>query len=253
MIKTLRITSVLAGMLAIAFLAISVVYGTDKDPEVDELLKAPSAVEEFEKHKGENARKASANTKSPLVVAAEDLAKLINPPKKVVPRPVRTGAKIAKRPTPKVAPKKVSAKFRLVGTCYSDTPANRVAFIDEPGQGQHWVRESDKIGHMTIKEIKDGVVVVHNGKGLEELVKEEPETLSLIDDGKGAGQARSGNGNTGNNRAIKAAPSGLVKRSLSEGEGLSAEKRSAASISKSSPPVRRPGQSQAAYQAALRA
>jgi hypothetical protein len=117
MIKTLRITSVLAGLLAIAFVGISVVYGTDNDPEVDELLKAPSAVEEFEKNKGENARQANANTKSPLVVAAEELAKLINPPKKIVPRTVKSGSKIPRRPTPKVGPKKVSAKFRLVGTC----------------------------------------------------------------------------------------------------------------------------------------
>jgi hypothetical protein len=253
MIKTLRITSVLAGMLAIAFLGISVVYGTDNDPEVDELLKAPSAVEEFEKNKGENARKASANTKSPLVVAAETLAKLINPPRKTVRPPVKSGTKIAKRPTPKVGPKKVSAKFKLVGTCYSDIAANRCAFIDEPGQGQHWVKESDKIGHMTIKEIKDGVVVVHNGQGLEELLVEEADVISLMDDGKGTAQAPSGNTKTSNKSAIKAVPGGLVKRSLSEGDDTSAEKSSVSSASKTSPPVRRAGQSQAAYQAALRA
>jgi hypothetical protein len=253
MIKTLRITSVLAGILAIAFLGISVVYGTDNDPEVDELLKAPSAVEEFEKNKGENARKASANTKSPLVLAAEELAKLINPPKKIVRPPAKSGTKIAKRPTLKVGPKKVSAKFKLVGTCYSDIAANRCAFIDEPGQGQHWLRESDKIGHMTIKEIKDGVVVVHNGQGLEELLVEETDVVNLMDDGKGTDQALSGNAKTGNSSAIKAVPGGLVKRSLSEGDGTSAEESSVSSASKTSPPVRRAGQSQAAYQAALRA
>ncbi len=254
MIKTLRITSVLAGMLAIAFLGISVVYGTDDDPEVDELLKAPGAVEQFEKNRGKSAHKASANTKSPLVVAAEELAKLINPARKTVPRRPRPASKIVRPTGPKVVPNKVTAKFKLVGTCYSDVAANRCAFIDEPGQGQHWVRESDKIGHLTIKEIKDGVVVVQNGQGLEELLVEEAEVVSLLDDGKGTADALSGSTKTGSNPAIKAVPgTGLVTRSLSDGDDALPKGNSAASMSRTAMPVKRAGQSEASYQAALRA
>lgn len=228
MIKTLRITSVLAAMLAIACVAISVVYGTEDDPEVGALLKAPGAVEQFEKNKGKNARNGSDNTQPPLVVAAEELAKLINPPQQRTVRRPPAGTKITRRPTPAVAPKKVSAKFKVIGTCYSDVPANRCAFIDEPGQGQHWVRESDKIGHLTIQEIKDGLIVVHNGQSLEEIAVEETEVVSLIDDGKGPADGRI--------RATTqvSTPSPDEASTLPE------------------PPVRRPGQSEASYQAALR-
>ena len=228
MIKTLRITSVLAALLAIAFVGISVVYGTEDDPEVDELLKAPGAVEQFEKNKGKDARDTSADAKSPLVVAAESLAKLINPPPTRVVRPPQSaGTKISRRP-PKVAPKKTTAKFTVIGTCYSEIPANRCAFIDEPGQGQHWVRESDKIGHLTIKEIKDGVVVVDNGQELEEIPVVEATVVSLLDDGKGQASAPAG--------------------STTE-----AADTAASDAAPSKPPVRRPGQSQASHQAALRA
>jgi len=218
-------------MLAIAVLAISVVHATDDDPKVDELLKAPGAVEQFKLNRGKNTSNGSPEKKSPLVVAAEELAKLINPPKSKISRPsVRPGTKISRRSAPKVAPTKVSPKFKLIGTCYSDIAANRCAFIDEPGQKQYWVRESDKIGHMTIKEIKDGVVIVHNGQGLEELLVEEPEVevVSLTDDGK---------------RTVRAP----------NADATEAPVTSTPVSTTSRPPVRRAGQSEAAYQAAVRA
>lgn len=227
MIKTLRITSILAGTLAIACLAMSV-QGIEDDPVVGELLEAPGAVAQFEKIKGKNLGKAGGDTKSPLVAAAEELAKLINPKPKIVRKAPRPTGKTSRPRGPKVAPSQVSTKFKLVGTCYSDIPAHRFAIIDEPGQGRHWVRESDKIGHMTIQEIKDSVVVVHNGAALEELLVEKTEVVNLMDDGT----------------ATSAAPAASTPR-------VSGIATSVAAAAK--PPVKRPGQTEAAYQATLRA
>jgi hypothetical protein len=83
---------------------------------------------------------------------------------------------------------------------------------------------------LTIKEIKDGVVVVHNGQGLEEMPVVETEVVSLVDDG----------------RDQASAPVGHATQ-------VSGTSTSGSDALASKPPVRRPGQSQAAHQAALRA
>jgi len=53
--------------------------------------------------------------------------------------------------------------------------------IDEPGKGRHWVRQSTVVSHLTIEQIKDGLVVVKGAKGTFELAPEpRPLQRSLV-------------------------------------------------------------------------
>ena len=54
------------------------------------------------------------------------------------------------------------------------------ALIDEPGKGRYWVRQSSMVGHVTIEQVKDGIVVVKSGeKTFERTIEKEPATGSL--------------------------------------------------------------------------
>jgi len=54
------------------------------------------------------------------------------------------------------------------------------ALIDEPGRERRWVRQSGKVGHLFIEQVKDGIVVVKSSdKTFELLVEEKPETNIL--------------------------------------------------------------------------
>jgi hypothetical protein len=75
----------------------------------------------------------------------------------------------------------VAAKFKLVGTSrYALHPELSLALIDEPGKGLYWVRQFSKVGHLIIEQVKDGLVVVRDGKNTFELVAERPEKRSLL-------------------------------------------------------------------------
>ena len=69
MIKTLRITSVVAGALAVIFLIVLVFFGTGSNKQVEEFLKSEGIIEKF--NKAENsATKTSRSQTSPLVIQA---------------------------------------------------------------------------------------------------------------------------------------------------------------------------------------
>jgi hypothetical protein len=61
-----------------------------------------------------------------------------------------------------------------------------LALIDEPGKGLHWVRQSSKVGHLLIEQIKDGLIVVKDGKGTFELEAEQKPEISLLEGAPGA-------------------------------------------------------------------
>jgi hypothetical protein len=53
--------------------------------------------------------------------------------------------------------------------------------IDEPGKDIHWVRQSAKVGHLVIEQIKDGLVVVKDGeRTFEVAVVERPKKVNLV-------------------------------------------------------------------------
>jgi hypothetical protein len=172
MIKTLRITSVIAVVLAVVFFVLPAVFGVRGDKQIEQFLNSAGAIEEFKQARGDKVED-KRNETSPLVKQAEAFALYLNPP----PKPSTVPSVSRSEPRPK----SVSPKFRLVGTSrHSLHPELSLALIDEPGKGLRWVRPSSKVGHLIIEQVKDGLVVVRDGESTFELVAERPEKRSLL-------------------------------------------------------------------------
>lgn len=181
MIKTLRITTIIAAFLAVGLLAFPVVYGYRGDEEIEKFLKSPGAIEKFNKAKG--AKVNTGNQVSPLVKQATLFALIINPPP---PRP-RDPIRMAKPPTarpvvPERVPDKVfTTKFDLVGTSYyASRPELSLAYIDEPGKGLYWVRQGARVGHLLIEEVRDGSLIVKDREKTVTLMPKRAPKKSLI-------------------------------------------------------------------------
>jgi len=175
MIKTLRITSVVAVVLAVVFFVFPAVFGFRSDKEVEEFLNLPGAIEKFKEARGGKTR--SESQISPLVKQAEAFALYLSPPKpkRTIAPPRPTTSRIPSPPAP------VSAKFRLIGTSYyASHPEMSLALIDEPGKGFHWVKQGSEVGHLVIEQIKDGVLVVQDGQRTFELEAERTPKISLL-------------------------------------------------------------------------
>jgi hypothetical protein len=175
MIKTLRITSVAAAVLAVIvviFFVFHVVFGSDE--RIKELLDSPGVIKKFEKTVKKP--RGDASQESPLVQQAGAFALYLDPPKPKTPRPA-TG-----RTTDIVRGPAVTPKFKVLGTSYyKGRPELSIALIDEPGKGLHWVRQSSKVGHLLIEQIKDGLIVVKDAKGTFELAAEQNPETSLLE------------------------------------------------------------------------
>jgi hypothetical protein len=176
MINTLRITSVIAVILAGVFFVFPVVFGVRSNQQVNEFIASPGVRERFEQA-ADSKSKSTENRASPLVQQAEAFALYLNPPKSKTPTsPLgpKTGTII--RSTSGITP-----KFKVFATSYcQNNPELSLALIDEPGQGRHWVRQSSKVGHLLVEQVKDGLVVVKSGEETFELAIEQiPETTAL--------------------------------------------------------------------------
>ena len=179
MIKTLRITSVIAAVLATFFVVFPAVFGVSRNEQIEDFLNSAGAIEKFRLAKG-TGRTNSKSQSCPLVEQARAFALYLNPPKAEKRQTVR---KKASTPQATPRPKEVSPKFTLKGTSYyAMHPEMSLALIDEPGKGLRWVRQSSKVGHLVIEQVKDGLVVVRDGKRAEELIAERPSRKSLIKD-----------------------------------------------------------------------
>jgi len=175
MIKTLRITSVVAAILAGVFFVFPVIYGVRNDERVDEFLKLPSVREKFENVAGNKAKPGESRV-SPLVEQAEAFALYLNPLKPTIPKTAK-GAK-----TTSISSRlPVTPKFKVFGTIYcAGNPELSQVLIDEPGRGRRWVRQSSNVGHLLIEQVKDGIVVVKSSEKTFEIpVEEKPETSIL--------------------------------------------------------------------------
>ena len=159
MVKTLRITTVVAVIIAIAIFALPAIYGIQKDENIEKFLNAPGVIEKFNATSG-NRTQINTNQVHPLVQQAQEFALILDPPKPVI----NTARKQFNRPPVAVAPAKNSPMFKLIITSYyANKPELSIALIDEPGKGTHWVGQSSKVNHLLIDQIKDGVIVVKNG------------------------------------------------------------------------------------------
>jgi hypothetical protein len=194
MIKTLRITSIVAAVLAViilVFFVFPVVFGGSSDEQLEQSLDSPGVIEKFNKTVGSKA-KTGQNEISPLVKQAGAFALYLNPPPAKTPR-AATGRTTDTNRGPAVTP-----KFRLLGTSYyKGQPELSLALIDEPGKGLHWVRQSSKVGHLLIEQVKDGIVVFKDGKGTFELKAEQKPELSLLEGAPGASDRAGASSKTG--------------------------------------------------------
>ena len=151
MINTLRITSIIAAILACIFFVFSVVLGDRSDENLEEFLNSPGVIEKFNSTAGNKAENSERQV-SPLVQQAEAFALYLNPP-----------------------------KLTVHGTSRHENPEMSLVYIDEPGKGLHWVRQSSKVGHLLIEQVKDGLVVIKGSEGTFELVVEQKPVTSLIE------------------------------------------------------------------------
>ncbi|MBN2139307.1 MAG: hypothetical protein JW720_16005 [Sedimentisphaerales bacterium] len=181
MIKTLQISSILAVILAIGLFVSSVVFGVHKDDAIESFLASPSVKEQFAKSVGGAAKKRSAGQVSPLVAQAERFGSILNPPKPTVVAKQVTTTDVPKLPEIPEPPQS-KPKFRLFGTVVCESNPNlSLALLDEPGKGLHMVRQGAAVMHLTIEEVKDGVVVVRDAQGTSEIMVEEgPAPTSVV-------------------------------------------------------------------------
>lgn len=172
MIKTLRITSIIAAIAATGLLILPAVYGVRRNPKIEELLKSPGVVEKFTAAKGQRASTDQIQN-SPLVKAAVELTTIINPPPPPKPAPSAQPS----GPSQPVPPVPVTAKFDLVATSYfASHPEQSFVLIDEPGKGQHWVKQGSTVGHLTIETVKDGSIVLRDGQRTSEMTVKVQES-----------------------------------------------------------------------------
>jgi hypothetical protein len=174
MIKTLRITSVVAAVLAGVFFVFPVIYGVRSDNSIDKFLKLPSAKEKFE-NAADTKTKTGESQESPLVKQAEAFALYLNPDKPAVaktPKGIKTTTNIDSKVT-------VTPKFPVLATIfYPENPTLSQALIDEPGRGRHWVRQSGMVGHLFVEQVKDGLVVLKSSEETYNLeIQEKAETV----------------------------------------------------------------------------
>ncbi len=188
MIKTLRITSIVAAVLAVivlVFFVFPVVCGFHSDEHLKESLDSPGVIEKFNKTMG-NKSKTSQDEISPLVQQAGAFALYLNPPPAKTPR-AATGRTAGITRGPAVPP-----KFKIIGTSYyKDRPELSLVLIDEPGKGLHWYRQSSEVGHFLIEQVKDGIVVFNDGKDTFEQKAEQKQELSLLE-GDSAASSQTG-------------------------------------------------------------
>lgn len=170
MIKTLRITSVLAAIAAVVlikYFVFPIVVGTGGDERVDKVLDSPTVVDKFKETKGAHTR-SPGNQTSPLVLQAVAFARILTPETKIGP-----SARGDKTSPSTFVPPPTSPKFKVFATTYFEgNPSLSQALIDEPGRERRWVRQSSMVGHLLIEQVKDGVVVVKSSNDRYELAVE---------------------------------------------------------------------------------
>jgi hypothetical protein len=194
MIKTLRITSVAAVLLAVVVLAsvlgylrptslLHLNFGVRSDKQTEKILGGPGAVERFKAQYGTKVR-VGEDTTPPLVKQAEIFADILNPQ---APAGLPAGTPIALPPRPSTtkpsAP--VSSKFELLGTCYSSNPNTSFAYIRLPDSTCQWVGVGAEVGRVTIKEIRKGSIVYWDGnRDVPMTTVATPETSTLLETSK---------------------------------------------------------------------
>ena len=161
----------------------------DVTEQIKQFLSSPGAVEQFRTEKSKQSKE-QAEQDSPLVKEARSFALYLDPPP---PPPPPPSVNNDGQPTVVVKPKALSVTFTLTATCYSSIDPNlSLALLDEPGKGCRWVRQSGKIGRLSVEQIKDGAIVVTDGQTSTELFSKKIERVSLLKNKPNSGIANRG-------------------------------------------------------------
>lgn len=185
MIKTLHITAVIAFLLAGGVIVMPIFFGGAADPEIEEFLNSPGAVERFRENYSQDGSADEDQTPA-LVRHAGDFALYLNPPepepsRERPERPARPEPNTPTRPERPTSPRS-TANFSLIGTSYSpNNPEQSRALLDLPGEGYRWVRQSQRLEHMQIEEIGDGVVVIVDRSGRRQRVEMDQQSSGRAD------------------------------------------------------------------------
>jgi hypothetical protein len=149
------------------------------DPRLLSILSDRNVVDQG--HGNDEGRKSGVTGKSvpALVAQAQAFAAILSPPvsppaAKPATTPVAASDSLPLL-TPKTRAAMSSITFKLVATSYyAGRPDKSMALLAEPGNkdGGRWVKEGAQIGHFTVHEIKQGVVVLREGDGVRELAVE---------------------------------------------------------------------------------
>ena len=188
MLRTLRVTSLVAVILAAVGVIAIAVLGLKGDPEIKLFLAKPGIVDELRKKAGQEG--VQEEKSSPLVAMAKLIALRFDPPPppkppepKVKPKPPTEVARTAPKlviPQPKV---QTSIKSDLLATVlYESAPEKSLALLKTSGSKQEWFRQGEKVGHLEIQEIRDGSVVFTQGgrSPQEKFVPAKPQVKSLL-------------------------------------------------------------------------
>lgn len=188
MLKTLRITSLIAVILAICGVIAVVFWGLKGDSEIRAYIEKPGIVEELKRKIGD--AKGKGDVVSPLVAQAKAFALRIDPPPppepvkpKVEPKPAPTQAKTDAQPAQPPVPKvQASVKFDLLATVRYETAPEKSLALVSTGSKLEWFRQGEKVGQHEIKEIRDGSVIFTQGGGKpqEIFVPAKTEVKSLL-------------------------------------------------------------------------
>jgi hypothetical protein len=141
------------------------------DPALEGILDGPGVVERFRSSEG--SKPSGAAQVAPLIASAQELALHLNPPPPEPPAAQATPEPVTR--STDVKPVISSVNFKLVATSYYEgRPDKSMALLSELGgtDGGRWVREGTQVGHFTVHEIRQGMVVLRDGDNVRELAVE---------------------------------------------------------------------------------
>ena len=178
MLKTLKITTFLAALLAVGCVGALGYYAFKKDTVAIETLERKGQVEIFIAS-AKTPKQDDTTKDSPLVKQAEKFALRIDPPPPPPPPPRDiTTAKISTKTEDRIPPP--SAKFTLSGTVVSANPDYSIALLNTTAKGLRWFRQGEKIAHLTIEQIGEGFIIINDGTKTYEMQTPEKTRVSLL-------------------------------------------------------------------------
>jgi transposase len=175
---TIRMLTVAMAVCILALVGLTVSRWRFRNPQVQQIVDRPTAIEQFAQA-GHRGRRADSGDTIPLIVQARALALHLNPPVEAqavaaAPSPLRSAMPV--RPPPPA--------FQLCGTsCYPAQPERSMALIWERGANggtRRWVREGTQLGPFTVHEIRPGAILCRDGNRISEILLERQAARSLV-------------------------------------------------------------------------